>query len=162
MVKDYFAAIHDSNLVEMLKPKGLLKINELPDLVGVIFKEPKFFDRFPHELQCPDAFISYLNDCWTVIELKHTMKSKRKAFEQIESGYELLHSAFKVEYKDISGKMVTYERPFEYIDFKPRKLFQINKHAYKHTETDGLVEKMSEKDIEVLKKSIDYFSNSVV
>jgi hypothetical protein len=127
MGRDYYEAIHHMNLIEMLKPNGLVQIGELPDLVRFISTEPKFFDAFPHELKCPDAFINYLNDCWTIIELKHTMKSKEKGFRQIESGYELIHSTFKVPYERIKGKLVTYENPFEFADYKPRKHFNIDK-----------------------------------
>jgi len=149
MSRDYFQEIHYSNLVELIKPKGLLKIDELPDLLRFIATEPKFFDSFPHELKCPDAFLNYSNGRWTIIELKHTMKSKGKAFKQIESGYELLHSTFNVDYNNISGKVVTYEIPFEYVNFKHKKFYNIEmpkskeylnklKHATEFFDGEGL------------------------
>jgi len=140
--------VHNLAMNEMIKPKGLLKIGELPDLVRVILKEPKFFKEFQEKLKCPDVFINYLNDQWTICELKYTMDYKDKAFIQIESGYELLHDVFNVPYNDIKGKVVSYKKPFEYLDYRPIKHYLINKPSI-----------MNKEEIRKLHKTLDDFTH---
>jgi len=109
------ASEHKQNLLELIKPKNLIKINEHPRDLQAMIIEPCYYNNgMAKENKCPDLFLEYVNGLWSIIELKHTTRSRNKARIQIESGYEFLHDVFNIKYDDMTGKLVTYEGGFKY------------------------------------------------
>ena len=108
---------HTNYLNELIRPNNLITIDETPENITLILKEPDYY--FCNQLnkhKCPDLFIKYLNDYWTVIELKGTFGKKSNAINQINSGIELLVNELYVPKELIKAKLVVYKKSgYEYL-----------------------------------------------
>jgi hypothetical protein len=105
----YFEKQHQSYLERLCQPINLRQINEYPEGVHVIIKEPTYEKQgWSGKIECPDLFLGYYDKKWTVIELKHSKDKKQKAMRQIESGIKMLVDVFGIPLKKIDGKFVYY------------------------------------------------------
>ena len=101
--------LHSKRLEDLCKWNGLRQIDEVPELVRLIIKEPTYKQYgLDKNIMCPDLFINYYNQNWTIAELKHSRRRTQNAYEQIESGMKLLVDVFGVSLKNITGKLVIY------------------------------------------------------
>ena len=107
----YYRINHKKGLENLCNPRGLLSIDEDPEEIRIIIKEPSYQRR--HSIEpyiCPDLFLGYYNHDWTVIELKHSRKKSTKARKQIESGKRMLVDVFGIPLQNITGKLVIYDQ----------------------------------------------------
>jgi len=101
--------LHNKRLEDLCKWNGLRQIDEIPEHIRLLIKEPTYKQYgLDKSIICPDLFINYYNQKWTIAELKHSKRATKYAYEQIDSGMKLLVDVFGIPLKNITGKLVIY------------------------------------------------------
>lgn len=106
---------HKESLEILCSHKGLIQINENPEKIKLIIREPIYMKgNWEGGIICPDLFLGYIDKNWTIIEYKRSRNKRDYAAHQIESGKFLLRDFFDIPLKHITGKFVTGRNKFEY------------------------------------------------
>ena len=106
---------HGKSLERLCSRNGLVQIDEYPEKIKLIIKEPIYMkNNWKGGIICPDIFLGYINKDWTVVEYKSSRAKKDYAAYQIESGKKLLLDYFDIPLKKIKGKFVYGRNKFKY------------------------------------------------
>ncbi len=106
---------HGKSLELLCSPSGLVQIDEHPEKIKLIIREPIYMKgNWEGGIICPDIFLGYLNRNWTIVEYKRSRAKREYAAYQIESGKKLLLDHFDIPIKNMVGKFVYGRNKFKY------------------------------------------------